>query len=544
VNAAGNRTAETEFGIGGVADTQRTYVYPAQGAATPNQPHIPTAVTESGPGGNKTFEYKADVAGNTTCRPNAAAGNQCQTTEAGHQKLVWDAEGRLASSTPAGGQATTYVYDSGGNRMVRSEPGATTLYLPGLELKLDTATRQVTGTRYYTFAKKLVAVRSAGAVSFPILDTNGTACAMIDAVSGAIKWQRTTPYGEGRGTAPGSWPNQQGFVGGVEDPNGLTHLGARDYDPVMGRFVSDDPVSNAGDPQSMNGFSYADSNPSTFKDPEGTCIIDDDGNCWRPPTKTEKAQEENCGMKSASQCGPDKIVAAPSPILYTTISGHGPVLVIFNDGAAMINGYLLPPGMPGTPDELASAIDKLSGGVTAENADELRAKTAHWVAALCWSSYCTQNDANRAWGQAVNADAAYLDTLVPVKPHEPNWWDHWGGLIVALAGIGAFVTCVAATAGWCLVAAGASALLTAGDATYRYNLIPNPTPQDRFCLGLSYAFAAVSTGRAVTTFAKGTHAAMTAEQEMAKVAWEKGGDFAEVTGHLGLHACEYSVSYH
>ncbi|WP_354264050.1 RHS repeat-associated core domain-containing protein [Paractinoplanes tereljensis] len=38
-------------------------------------------------------------------------------------------------------------------------------------------------------------------------------------------------------------------VGGRSDSTGLTHLGAREYDPELGRFISHDPVLDTGAPQ-------------------------------------------------------------------------------------------------------------------------------------------------------------------------------------------------------------------------------------------------------------------------------------------------------
>jgi hypothetical protein len=35
------------------------------------------------------------------------------------------------------------------------------------------------------------------------------------------------------------------------------HLGAREYDPSIGRFLSADPVMDIGDPQAWQGYAYA-----------------------------------------------------------------------------------------------------------------------------------------------------------------------------------------------------------------------------------------------------------------------------------------------
>jgi hypothetical protein len=49
----------------------------------------------------------------------------------------------------------------------------------------------------------------------------------------------------------------------------LVDVGARAYDPTTGRFESVDPLLNMADPQSMNGYTYADANPVTGSDPTG-----------------------------------------------------------------------------------------------------------------------------------------------------------------------------------------------------------------------------------------------------------------------------------
>ncbi|GGO12160.1 hypothetical protein GCM10010116_24370 [Microbispora rosea subsp. aerata] len=255
-DVTGNRTREVEHGVGGVADTIRAYNYPAPGSP---HPHALSGVTQTGGAGDRTESYTYDETGNTTGRTIGATA----------QTLEWDVEGRLAKVTE-GTKVTSYLYDADGNRLIRRDPGGTTLYLPGLELRLDKVTAKVEATRYYTHDTKTVAVRTTAGVRFLAADQNGTAELAIDAANQSLTQRRFKPFGQLRGSPPGSWPGERGFVGGtVDDSTGLVHLGAREYDPAIGRFISVDPIIDPHDPQQMNGYAYAGNNPVTFTDPDG-----------------------------------------------------------------------------------------------------------------------------------------------------------------------------------------------------------------------------------------------------------------------------------
>ncbi len=73
------------------------------------------------------------------------------------------------------------------------------------------------------------------------------------------------PFGEGS-------PTQKigvGYTGHLEDTDlGLTYMQQRYYDPVIGRFYSNDPIGFR-DPQSFNRYSYGNNNPYKFVDPTG-----------------------------------------------------------------------------------------------------------------------------------------------------------------------------------------------------------------------------------------------------------------------------------
>ncbi len=234
---------------------QRTSTYPTPGSV---QPHALARVDTTGTGARTdTFTY--DAAGNTVRR----------VTAGGDQTLVWDSEGHLAKSTIAG-KDTLFLYDADGNRLLRRDPDASTLYLPGQELKFTKATDKVTGTRYITAGTATIVKGSDGSLNYLLPDHQNTGQVTVNATTMAYTRTTTTPFGGPRGTQPTTRPTDKGFVGGTTDAStGLTHLGAREYDTANGRFVSVDPVLDLTDPQQINGYAYSNNNPATLSDPTG-----------------------------------------------------------------------------------------------------------------------------------------------------------------------------------------------------------------------------------------------------------------------------------
>lgn len=257
-DAGGRRLSQTDHTATG--DSTQSYSYPAPGVPQPNGPR--TVSITGGARAGQVDRLGYDSAGNVTTR--AVAGRS--------QTMTWDPEGHLATVTE-NGSTTGYVYDADGNRLLGKEPSAVTLYLFGSELRLDTATNTVAATRYYSHGGQPVAVRTGGRLSWLLADHHGTPTTSVDEVTQQVTRRRFTPYGEARGTAPGSWPGSRGYVGGTADGTGLVHLGAREYDPRLGIFMSVDPVNDPNDPQQIQPYAYARNNPVTLSDPDGRAAI-------------------------------------------------------------------------------------------------------------------------------------------------------------------------------------------------------------------------------------------------------------------------------
>ncbi|MDT9684596.1 RHS repeat-associated core domain-containing protein [Streptomyces sp. TRM76323] len=262
-DSAGNRKTVTDhLATGGAATT--TYAYDHTATDGTARPHLLASTTTSPADPSKpATSYTYDASGNTKTR----------TIGGKTQNLEWGPENNLVKVTEANSTETSFLNDANGNRLIRRDATGTTLYLGETELRHDKATGKVEATRYYSHGGQVVAVRTPQSLTWTSADHNGTANVQIDATTQVVTRRHSQPFGETRGTQPAKWAGDKGFVGGTQDPTGLTHLGAREYDPTTGRFISADPVADLKDPQQINGYAYSNNNPVAFADPDGKFFL-------------------------------------------------------------------------------------------------------------------------------------------------------------------------------------------------------------------------------------------------------------------------------
>ena len=122
----------------------------------------------------------------------------------------------------------------------------------------------------------LAGVAPAQTVTYFHNDLSGTPLVATDA-SGNVVWKENyRPYGERLNNPAAEAGNVIGFAGKPFDAvTGLSYMGARYYDPVLGRFMGMD--SAPADPGSVHGFNryaYANNNPYKYVDPDGHNPID------------------------------------------------------------------------------------------------------------------------------------------------------------------------------------------------------------------------------------------------------------------------------
>jgi RHS repeat-associated protein len=116
-----------------------------------------------------------------------------------------------------------------------------------------------------------VAFNPAGSITYLHNDFAGSVIAATDA-NGAVLWKEDyRPYGERIVNDPAADTNRQFFTGKPFDKDiGLSYMGARYYDPAVGRFMGVDAAGfSEGNVHSFNRFAYANNNPYRFVDPDG-----------------------------------------------------------------------------------------------------------------------------------------------------------------------------------------------------------------------------------------------------------------------------------
>ena len=138
-----------------------------------------------------------------------------------------------------------------------------------------------------------------GGWNWPALDGLGIVRGVYDDTLTEVYAADRDPYGD-LIAATGSNPTPFEYTGEPEDPNGLLHLRARYYDPVLAAFNNLDPA------ETPNRYAYANGNPVTSTDPSGLSVG------WEGSNAGNHEYSCNCGWIDWSHV--NQIVVARSII--------------------------------------------------------------------------------------------------------------------------------------------------------------------------------------------------------------------------------------
>lgn len=173
---------------------------------------------------------------------------------------------------------TRHVYGPDGERLLTIKGKQATLHLGEAEVTVQQGGVLVNTQRTYAAPGGAVMRYAYGTGSETLVaqtsDHQGSVYTEVALYGGmSVRVRKQDPFGNERGTAGASLQTHKGFLGQTrDDAAGYQPLGARLHDPVVGRFLSADPLLDLNDPLQSNGYAYAHNNPVTYSDPTGLAI--------------------------------------------------------------------------------------------------------------------------------------------------------------------------------------------------------------------------------------------------------------------------------
>jgi RHS repeat-associated protein len=281
VDSAGNRTTKTDQ----LANVTTNYTYDPiyellqatqGGSTTESYTYDPVGNRLSSLGvssytnnssneltGTSNASYTYDYNGNTTSK----------TDSTGTTGYTWDFENRLTSVTlPGSGGTVTFKYDFFGRRIEKISPTATSIFVYDGQNVVETTNGSGTETASYTEgpnADEHLAMRGA-TTSYYEQDGLGSVTSLTNSTGSVTQTYAYDSFGN-QTASSGSLTNFFRYTGREFDTEtGLYYYRARYYDPMTGRFLSEDPIHfKAG----VNFYSYVNNNSVLLSDPVGTCPL-------------------------------------------------------------------------------------------------------------------------------------------------------------------------------------------------------------------------------------------------------------------------------
>jgi RHS repeat-associated protein len=216
-------------------------------------------------------------------------------------------------------------------------------------------------TSYYFFGGKRVAMRQGSTTTWIMGDHLGSASVTLNSSGAIIGQARYMPYGETR-WATGLITTSRRYADQIQDANlGMYVMGAREYDPLIGRWLSADTlVPQPGNPQSFNRYAYVLGNPIRNSDPTGH---ESNTNSAIAPCTVSSNGVNSCGQIPNFNYQ-EFLLALWTELMRTTVGRE--ILTIQPDLLSMVNLVSYPGSVGASMQALLIERNLRSGGKTTE----------------------------------------------------------------------------------------------------------------------------------------------------------------------------------
>lgn len=226
----------------------QSYSYDANGRRSNNQATIAQVLTT--PAATGTYDAADQITqfGSQSYTTDANGNVTSITGPAGVTQFNWDGRGRLQSIKTPDGQTISLTYDFDGNLIQKASSNGSTLdfildNLTNVALQYDNSGGSFSFMTGNGFDMQFGFVDAGGQAHFALQGNLGSVAASTDS-SGTVEGTAFyEPYGQTTTTAAAYPLAYQGRFQVI--PN-LYYYRARYYDPVSGRFISEDPLVRPG----------------------------------------------------------------------------------------------------------------------------------------------------------------------------------------------------------------------------------------------------------------------------------------------------------
>jgi len=190
-------------------------------------------------------------------------------SKTGGTTYSWDFENRLTRVILPGNSQINFKYDPMGRRIQKSSSAGTVNYIydqTNVLEEVDTAGTLVTRyTQNLGIDERLVTLKS-GTASYYEADALGSVTTLSNSSGALAKTYSYDSFGRLLSSS-GTIANPYGFSGRkLDSETGLMYYRARYYDPVVGRFIAEDPIGFKG---GFNFYEYTGNNVTNAIDPMG-----------------------------------------------------------------------------------------------------------------------------------------------------------------------------------------------------------------------------------------------------------------------------------